>query len=77
MSGNNIQAKRAAIGRAETKARAQISEFLNTSLDLKEKTKDSETTTNFADESSDYYGESAYERDSQQLLDQHSQVLLE
>ena len=54
VSGNNIQAKRAAIGRAETKARAQISEFLNTSLDLKEKTKDSETTTNFADESSDY-----------------------
>ncbi len=62
VSGNNIQAKRAAIGRAETKARAQISEFLNTSLDLKEKTKDSETTTNFADESSDYYGESAYEQ---------------
>ena len=40
VSGNNIQAKRAAIGRAETKARGQISEFINTSLDLKEKTQD-------------------------------------
>ena len=62
VSGNNIQAKRAAIGRAETKARGQISEFLNTSLDLKEKTQDYEATTNFADDSSDYYGESAYEQ---------------
>ena len=62
VSGNNIQAKRAAIGRAETKARAQISEFINTSLDLKEKTKDKESTTNFADESSDYYCESVYEQ---------------
>jgi len=62
VSGDNIQAKRAAIGRAETKARGQISEFLNTSLDLKEKTKDKESTTNFADESSDYYGESVYEQ---------------
>lgn len=60
VSGNNIQAKRAAIGRAEIKARGQISEFLTTSLELKEKTKDKESTTNFAGDSSDYYGESAF-----------------
>lgn len=62
VSGNNIQAKRAAIGRADIKARGQISEFLNTSLDLREKTKDSESTTNFADNSSDYFSESSYEQ---------------
>ena len=62
VSGNNIQAKRAAIGRAEIKAMAQISEFRNTSLELKEKTKDKESTTNFADNSSDYYGESAFDQ---------------
>lgn len=61
VSGNNIQAKRAAIGRAELKARNQISEFIYTSVDLKEKSSDYEATTNFVNEASDYYGESAYE----------------
>ena len=47
---------------ASSLAMAQISEFRNTSLELKEKTKDKESTTNFADNSSDYYGESAFDQ---------------
>ena len=61
VGGNNIQAKRAAIAKAELKARNQISEFIYTSVDLKEKSSDYEATTNFANEASDYYGESAYD----------------